>query len=129
MQRLREALHRFRSMLEPRDQEILRERILSESPDTLEQIGSRYRISRERARQLEERLRVKLSAYLDREILGTAGRSSLVDPAPANDDQGVDPGIGDHDTVHRSRKASARGERGPSQALGMANLDEACACC
>ncbi len=70
MQRLRDAIDRFRALLDERDQDILRERVLSESPDTLEQIGARYGISRERARQLEDRLRRRLEAYLDRELLG-----------------------------------------------------------
>jgi RNA polymerase sigma-32 factor len=62
--RLDGALGRFRTTLTPRDTDILEERILSEAPDTLEQIGSRYGISRERARQLEERLKKKLYAFL-----------------------------------------------------------------
>lgn len=70
MQRLRDAIDRFRSALDVRDQDILRERVLSESPDTLEQIGARYGISRERARQLEDRLRRRLETHLDRELMG-----------------------------------------------------------
>jgi RNA polymerase sigma-32 factor len=68
--RLHDALDRFRATLEGRDQDILRERILNESPDTLETIGARYGISRERARQLEDRLKKRLEVFLDEELVG-----------------------------------------------------------
>jgi RNA polymerase sigma-32 factor len=70
LERLNQSLARFRGSLDVRDQHILSERILSESPDTLERIGARYRISRERARQLEERLSKKLEIFLEENIVG-----------------------------------------------------------
>ena len=40
------------------------ERLLAEEPLTLQEIGDRYGISRERVRQIEERLKKKLKTYL-----------------------------------------------------------------
>jgi RNA polymerase sigma-32 factor len=78
--RLRQSLDRFRLTLTPRDKHILRRRILSESPDTLEEIGSHYGISRERARQLEARLSDRLKVFLTQELGWSA--SSM---GPSND--------------------------------------------
>jgi RNA polymerase sigma-32 factor len=47
---------------------IFSERLLAEQPLTLQEIGDKYGISRERVRQLEERLKRKLKAYLENEI-------------------------------------------------------------
>jgi RNA polymerase sigma-32 factor len=91
--RLHDALARFRSTLEARDQDILRERILNESPDTLEAIGARYGISRERARQLEDRLKRRLETFLDEELVGRR-RESAQDgdrTAPAAPPLGIAP--------------------------------------
>ena len=62
--RFHDALDRFRSTLAARDMDILEQRVLSETPHTLEAIGARYGISRERARQLEDRLKKRLHAFL-----------------------------------------------------------------
>jgi RNA polymerase sigma-32 factor len=43
---------------------IWQERLIAESPLTLQEIGDRFGITRERARQLEERLKKKLKLYL-----------------------------------------------------------------
>jgi len=51
-----------------REQTIFRERLLNDSPKTLQEIGEAYGISRERARQLEKRLTTKLKAYLTAEL-------------------------------------------------------------
>jgi RNA polymerase sigma-32 factor len=40
----------------------------SDSPLTLQEIGDRYGISRERARQIEKRLTAKLRDYLEDEL-------------------------------------------------------------
>jgi RNA polymerase sigma-32 factor len=66
--RLHDALDRFRGTLSTRDMDILEQRILSESPHTLEAIGARYGISRERSRQLEDRLKKRLHAFLAAEF-------------------------------------------------------------
>jgi RNA polymerase sigma-32 factor len=42
--------------------------LLNEDPITLREIGEKYNISRERVRQIEERLKKKLKAYLSKEL-------------------------------------------------------------
>jgi RNA polymerase sigma-32 factor len=68
---LRGKLEEFASTLEGREQTIFRERWLTEDPLTLQEIGDRYQVSRERARQLEKRMLDRLKKYLESE-LGTA---------------------------------------------------------
>ena len=68
---LRSKLETFARTVKGREQTIFRERWLSEEPLTLQEIGDRYGISRERARQLEKRLLGRLRKYLEKE-LGTA---------------------------------------------------------
>ncbi len=47
---------------------IYRERLLNEEPLTLREIGDKYGISRERVRQIEERVKKKLKTYLSKEF-------------------------------------------------------------
>ena len=68
---LKGKLETFASTLEGREQTIFRERWLTEDPLTLQEIGDRYQVSRERARQLEKRMLDRLKKYLEAE-LGTA---------------------------------------------------------
>jgi RNA polymerase sigma-32 factor len=65
---LREKLEAFEKTLKGREQTIFRERLLNDSPKTLQEIGESYGISRERARQLEKRLTTKLRTYLQAEL-------------------------------------------------------------
>ena len=65
---LRSKLEAFEKTLHGREQTIFHERVHAESPLTLQEIGERYNISRERARQLEKRLTLKLKDYLRREL-------------------------------------------------------------
>jgi RNA polymerase sigma-32 factor len=58
----------FSKDLVGRDLVIMRDRLLSDEPMTLKQIGDRYGISRERARQIEKRLLKKLRAFLETEL-------------------------------------------------------------
>ncbi|MEK7268539.1 MAG: sigma factor-like helix-turn-helix DNA-binding protein, partial [Nitrospirota bacterium] len=51
-----------------RDEDILRNRILSETPLTLDDLGQKYRITKERTRQLEARIIKRLRDYLKKEI-------------------------------------------------------------
>jgi len=46
------------------EREIFDERLMAEEPLTLQEIADRYGISRERVRQIEERVKKKLKAYL-----------------------------------------------------------------
>jgi RNA polymerase sigma-32 factor len=70
-QLLRGKLEAFAQTLEGREQAIFRERWLSEEPLTLQELGDRYNVSRERARQLEKRMLDRLKKYLEAEM-GTA---------------------------------------------------------
>jgi RNA polymerase sigma-32 factor len=70
-QLLRGKLDAFASTLEGREQAIFRERWLSDEPLTLQELGDRYNVSRERARQLEKRMLDRLKKYLEAEM-GTA---------------------------------------------------------
>ncbi len=60
----REIVERFSVGLDDRDTQILRERILSEDPRTLQQIGDDLGLTRERVRQLEKKLVDGLREYL-----------------------------------------------------------------
>ena len=57
------------SELDEREQMIVKERLMTEDPPTLQELGNRLGVSKERVRQLEERARSKLrgelSAYAD----------------------------------------------------------------
>ena len=68
---LRGKLEQFAQTLEGREQTIFRERWLTDEPLTLQEIGDRYQVSRERARQLEKRMLDRLKKYLESE-LGTS---------------------------------------------------------
>ena len=58
----------FRRTLNDRELEILDRRILADTPETLQDMGQSFGISRERVRQLEERLKKKIGKYLLEEI-------------------------------------------------------------
>src|SRR5262245_24242974 len=65
---LRTKLEAFGHRLEGRERTIFEERMLNDSPLTLQDIGEKYGISRERARQIESRLKAKLEKYLRAEL-------------------------------------------------------------
>ena len=50
--------------LSEREQTIVRERFLTDTPTTLETLGERFQISRERVRQIESKAFSKLSAFM-----------------------------------------------------------------
>jgi RNA polymerase sigma-32 factor len=54
----------FARTLEGKDLEIFQNRLLSEDPPTLQEIGARYGISRERVRQIESGLKRRFKAFL-----------------------------------------------------------------
>lgn len=54
----------FGTTLTGKDRVIFDSRLMAEEPLTLQDIGDRYGISRERVRQIEERIKKKLKAYL-----------------------------------------------------------------
>jgi RNA polymerase sigma-32 factor len=61
---LRQNLGDFVKNLKPRDQEIFKKRLLSEIPESLQSIADQYGVSRERIRQIEERLIGQLKIYM-----------------------------------------------------------------
>ena len=66
---LREHIDRFAVGLDPRDQKILRERILSDDPRTLQEIGDELGLTRERIRQLEKKLVDGLREYMKENLV------------------------------------------------------------
>jgi RNA polymerase sigma-32 factor len=58
----------FREQLKGKEAVIFDKRLLTEDPMTLQKIGEKFWISRERVRQIELRLKEKLKAYLEEEI-------------------------------------------------------------
>jgi RNA polymerase sigma-32 factor len=65
---LHQKINRFKKKMTSREIYIFENRIFSESPSTLQQIGDRYGISRERVRQVEKNIIKKLRAYFKQEI-------------------------------------------------------------
>ncbi len=58
------AVHRAVDHLDQRERLIVKERLLNEEPPTLQELGTRLGVSKERVRQLEERARAKLRGEL-----------------------------------------------------------------
>jgi RNA polymerase sigma-32 factor len=67
-QMLRDKMEQFAQSLKDKELVIYRERLLNEDPLTLREIGDKYGISRERVRQIEERVKKKLKTYLSKEF-------------------------------------------------------------
>jgi RNA polymerase sigma-32 factor len=66
---LHNKISEFRKKLTKRELEIFNLRIFSDSPATLQEIGDRYGISRERVRQVEKNIVSKMREFFRREIL------------------------------------------------------------
>jgi len=60
----REKIDQFTSTLKDKELEIFQSRLLSEDPPTLQEVGARFGISRERVRQIEARLKKRLKLFL-----------------------------------------------------------------
>ncbi|MBW2090909.1 MAG: RNA polymerase factor sigma-32 [Deltaproteobacteria bacterium] len=65
---LHSVVEDFRATLKDRDLDIFDNRILSENPMTLQEMGQKYDISRERVRQLEDRIKTNLRQRLIDEL-------------------------------------------------------------
>lgn len=65
---LSEKMEEFGRTLKDKESVIFRERLLTEEPLTLREIGEKYGISRERVRQIEERIKKKLKGFLSKEF-------------------------------------------------------------
>ncbi len=59
-----ELLKGFGETLEGREKVVFQERLISENPKTLQEIGDQYGITKERARQIEEQIKNKLREYV-----------------------------------------------------------------
>ena len=60
----RDKVEQFAATLKDKELEIFRSRLLAEQPMTLQEIGERFGISRERVRQIETRLKNKLKEFI-----------------------------------------------------------------
>jgi RNA polymerase sigma-32 factor len=67
---LKEKLAEFRTTLEGKEKDlaIFDERLVSDDPKTLQELGDKFKISRERVRQLEQRLLQRLRDFLKAEM-------------------------------------------------------------
>ena len=65
--RFRAKLEEFRVTLAGKELDIFNNRIMAEEPETLQQIGDRYSITRERTRQLEAKIISKLKEFLQKD--------------------------------------------------------------
>ena len=74
---LREKMEQFAKGLKDKELVIYRERLMNEDPLTLREIGEKYGISRERVRQIEERVKKKLKTYLKdfKDVIDISGPS------------------------------------------------------
>jgi len=60
----RKKLGEFAKTLSEREEDILRNRLLSENPLTLEELGQKYSITKERSRQVEAKIIKRLRAFM-----------------------------------------------------------------
>ncbi len=60
----KDSVEEFAKTLEGKELEIFQERLLSEDPITLQEIGEKFGISRERVRQIENRLKKRFKDFL-----------------------------------------------------------------
>jgi RNA polymerase sigma-32 factor len=65
---LHNKIAEFRKKLNKRELEIFEQRIFSDAPVTLQEIGDRYNISRERVRQVEKAIVKKMREFFKKEI-------------------------------------------------------------
>ncbi len=65
---LKENIEKFKKSLNERESEIFNKRTFSENPATLQELGDRYGITKERIRQIENSIIKKLKAFLHQEL-------------------------------------------------------------
>lgn len=65
---LHQKINEFRKQMSERELDIFDRRIFSDSPETLQEIGDRYQISRERVRQVEKNIIKKMRVFFQKEI-------------------------------------------------------------
>ena len=64
----RKKLGEFAKTLNEREEDILRNRLLSETPLTLEELGQKYSVTKERARQVEAKIIKRLREFMKSEL-------------------------------------------------------------
>ena len=64
----RKKLGEFAKTLNEREEDILRNRLLSETPATLEELGKKYSVTKERARQVESKIIKRLQLFMKSEL-------------------------------------------------------------
>lgn len=69
---VQKALLDFKKDCDERELGILENRLMAETPLTLQQIGKRYGISRERVRQIQSNMLTELKMYFERKVPGFA---------------------------------------------------------
>lgn len=74
LEALKEKIDVFKDNLKPIEQEILEDRVLSESPASLQEIGDRHGITREAIRQTEVRLLKKFKTFIEEKFPEAADR-------------------------------------------------------
>lgn len=62
--RMASALRTMLAELSPREQQIVERRLMAEHPETLEQLGASFGVSKERVRQVEERAKQRMAGRL-----------------------------------------------------------------
>ena len=67
-ERFHEKLQGFAKELKDKERFIFEKRLIAEEPLTLQEIGDKYKLTRERVRQIEAQLTRKLRAYIDKEM-------------------------------------------------------------
>lgn len=63
--KLKDSIHHFGRTLKDKEAIIFKKRLLADDPLTLQQLGDEFGVSRERVRQLEQRLQKKLKQYIE----------------------------------------------------------------
>jgi RNA polymerase sigma-32 factor len=79
---LKERVTAFKTTLNEKEVYILDHRLMSEEPRTLEEIGTRFHLSRERVRQIEHRILKKAKASFNGDLV-------KLDIWPVCDNQGT----------------------------------------
>ncbi|MFN8388844.1 MAG: RNA polymerase factor sigma-32 [Bdellovibrionota bacterium] len=75
---LREAVEKFKSELDAKEKAIIDRRLFTEDPATLQQVADEFGLSRERIRQIENRLKDRLKVYLRETLnLGEEGEVDI----------------------------------------------------
>ncbi len=77
---LHEKIREFRREMTPRELEIFDQRIFSDSPVTLQEIGDRYNISRERVRQIEKNIVKKMREFFKKGLPDFASYTDDIAP-------------------------------------------------